>query len=34
MNILVIDNYQRLIIHADFDREMPRSGPKPAELGG
>lgn len=29
-----LDNYQRLIIHADFDREMPRSGPKPAELGG
>ena len=27
-----LDNYQRLIIHADFDREMPRSGPKPAEL--
>jgi sortase A len=29
-----LDNYQRLIIHADFDREMPRSGPRPAELGG
>ena len=28
------DNYQRLIVHASFVREMPRSAGQPAELGG
>jgi LPXTG-site transpeptidase (sortase) family protein len=28
------DNYQRLIVHAELTRKQPKSGPRPAELGG
>ena len=27
------NNYQRLVVHATLDHDLPRSGPKPPELG-
>src|SRR5439155_7588238 len=27
------NNYQRLVVHATLDRDLPRSGPKPPEPG-